>query len=146
MSRRTSIIQAIAEKLKVINGDAPYNTNLNENVYPYLKYWDEIHNFPSVYISPGYEYREYHPASFKWGFLNLSFKIYTRGDDASEKLEDLIEDIERVLDGTLGEIVYDSDNDYRTTEISITSITTDEGLLAPHGVGEMNILVRYQIM
>lgn len=146
MSRRTSIVTAIVDKLKQINGEDPYTINLNESVYPYLKYWDEIYNFPSVYMTPGYEYREYHPAGFAWGFLNISIKIYTKGDDAQEKLENLLEDIERILDNTLGEIVYDSENDYRTTEISITSITTDEGLLAPYGVGEMNILVRYQIM
>ena len=146
MSRRTSIIKAIAEKLKVINGETPYQVNLNENVFPYLKYWDEIVNFPSIYISPGYEYREYHPASFAWGFLNISLKVYAKGDDASQKLEDLLEDIEKVLDGTLGIIVYDTDNNYETSELSITSITTDEGLLAPFAVGEINILVRYQIM
>jgi hypothetical protein len=28
----------------------------------------------------------------------------------------------------------------------ITSITTDEGLLAPYAVGEINLQVRYQIM
>jgi len=146
MSRRTSIIKAITEKLKVIDGEAPYQINVNENVYPYLKYWDEVINFPSIYISPGYEYREYHPASFAWGFLNISLKVYTKGDDGSEQLEDLLEDIEKVLDGTLGIIVYDTDNNYETSEISVTSITTDEGLLAPYAVGEINILVRYQIM
>ena len=146
MSRRTSIIKAVVEKLKGINGEAPYHANVNESVYPYLKYWDEIMNFPSIYMSPGYEYREYHPASFAWGFLNISLKIYTKGDDASQKLEDLMEDVERALDNTLGVIVYDTDNNYETSEISITSITTDEGLLAPYAVGELNILVRYQIM
>jgi hypothetical protein len=146
MSSRTSIVKAIVEKLKVINGETPYHVNVNENVFPYLKYWDEIMNFPSIYMAPGYEYREYHPASFAWGFLNISLKIYTKGDDASQKLEDLMEDVEKVLDDTLGVIVYDTDNSYETSEISITSITTDEGLLAPYAVGEINILVRYQIM
>jgi hypothetical protein len=28
----------------------------------------------------------------------------------------------------------------------VTSITTDEGLLAPYGVGEINLQVRYPIM
>jgi hypothetical protein len=54
--------------------------------------------------------------------------------------------VEKVLDGTLGIVVYDETNGYETSEISITSITTDEGLLAPYAVGEINILIRYQIM
>lgn len=146
MSRRTSIIKAIVEKLKVIDGTGTYNTNVNECVYPFLKFWDEVNNFPSIYLSTGYESREYHPASFTWGFLNISIKVYTKGDEAALELEELLEDIEKVLDGTLGVIVYDTDNQYETTEISITSITTDEGLLSPFAVGELNILVRYQIM
>lgn len=146
MSRRTSIIKATAEQLKSINGVAPYTTDLQNNVYPYLKFWDEVQNFPSVFMSPGTELREYHPASFAWGFLNVSIKAYTKGDTASEQLEALLEDIERVLDSTLGVVIYDADNNYETSEISITSITTDEGLLAPFAVGEINILVRYQIM
>ena len=146
MSRRTSITKAIAEKLKDINGETPYNVDIQDCVYPFLKFWDEVNNFPSIYISPGSESREYHPASFAWGFLNMSIKVYAKGDDSATKLEDLLEDVERVLDGTLGVIVYDTDNNYETTEISIISITTDEGLLAPYSVGEINILVRYQIM
>lgn len=146
MSRRASIVRTIAEKLKQINGEAPYTSNVNESVYPYLKFWDEVMNFPSIYISAGTELREYHPASFAWGFLNISLKIYTKGDDADQQLEDILEDVEKLLDGTTGIIVYDTDNNYSTSEISITSITTDEGLLAPFAVGEMNILVRYQIM
>jgi hypothetical protein len=146
MSRRTSIIKTIAEKLKDINGEAPYKSNINECAFPYLKFWDEIMNYPSIYMSTGVETREYLPAAFAWGFLNISLKIYTKGDDASQQLEDILEDVEKLLDGTLGIIVYDTDNNYSTSEISITSITTDEGLLAPYAVGEMNILVRYQIM
>jgi hypothetical protein len=146
MSRRSSIVNAIAEKLKVINGEDPYTLDVSETVFPYLKFWDEIMNFPSIYISPGSETREYLPASFAWGFLNISLKIYTKGDDAAEQLEDLLENVESVLDGTIGIIVYDVEKQYETSEISITSITTDEGLLAPYAVGEMNILVRYQIM
>ena len=146
MSRRTSIVKTIAEKLKDINGEAPYTSNINECAYPFLKFWDEIVNYPAVYMSTGTETREYHPASFAWGYLNISLKIYTKGDDASQQLEDILEDVEKLLDSTLGIIVYDTDNNYSTSEISITSITTDEGLLAPYAVGEMNILVRYQIM
>lgn len=146
MSRRTSIVKALAAKLnELIDGVSPYNTNLYGNAYPYLKFWDEVSNFPSIYMSPGAEYREYHPAAFKWGYLSISLKVYTKGDDAPDQLELLLEDIERVIDNNR-EILYDVDNNYTTTEILIQSITTDEGLLAPYGVGEVNIQVRYAIM
>lgn len=146
MSRRTSIVKAVSEKLKVIDGTGSYKTNLFSNSYAKLKFWDEVNDFPAVYTVAGEETREYHPAGFAWGFLNLSLKVYTKGEESQTQLEELLEDIESILDSTLGVIVYDTNNNYGTSEISITSITTDEGLLAPYAVGEMNLLIRYQIM
>ena len=59
MSKRTSIVKAIADKIKLINGVAPYKTNLFQNSYAKLKFWDEVNDFPCVYVTPGSEIREY---------------------------------------------------------------------------------------
>lgn len=144
-TRRRSIVNALAEKFKEINGTNGYVTNLYECSYPILKFWDEINSFPSVYMSPGSETREYHPADFAWGFLGISVKAYVKGEDAQEQLEYLLADLERCIDQNRT-LIYDSETGYETTEILIQSITTDEGLLAPYGVGEINLEVRYQIM
>lgn len=144
MSRRTSIVKALAEKFKVIDGSETYKSNIFNNSYPYLKFWDEVNDFPSVYTSAGGEYREYHPGNFTWGFLALSVKVYAKGEDAQQLLENLLEDIENVVDANRA-LVYDVVNAQETTEILITSITTDEGLLTPYAVGEINLQVRYQI-
>jgi hypothetical protein len=146
MSRRTSIVNAFAEKFKVIDGTGSYKTNLFNNSFAKLKFWDEISDFPAIYVVAGSETREYMPAAFAWGFLNVSLKIYTKGEDSQQLLESLLEDIEGVIDGLRGVLIYDSTNNYSTAEISITSITTDEGLLTPFSVGEINLLVRYQVM
>lgn len=145
MSRRTSIVKALCEKLKQINGQAPYQINLFQNVYPKLKFWDEIEDFPSVYMTPGSEQREYLPSSFAWGYLGISLKVYAHGENSQEQLEQLLEDIEKCVDANRV-LVYDSSKNYETTEILIQSITTDEGLLAPYAVGEINLQVRYVIM
>ena len=145
MSRRTSIIKALTAKLKLINGQAPYKTNLFQNAYAKLKFWDEVKDFPAVYLTPGSEMREYLPGDFTWGFLGVSIKLYCHGEDSSEQLEQLLEDVERCVD-TNRVLVYDTANNYETTEILIQSITTDEGLLAPYAVGEINLQVRYAIM
>ena len=146
MSRRTSIVNAFAEKFKVIDGTGSYKTNIFNNSFAKLKFWDEISDFPAIYVVAGSETREYMPAAFAWGFLNISLKIYTKGEDSQQLLENLLEDVESVIDGLRGVLIYDSTNNYDTAEISITSITTDEGLLAPFSVGEINLLVRYQVM
>jgi hypothetical protein len=146
MSRRTSIVKAIAERLKVIDGSSTFKSNIFNNSYAKLKYWDEVQDFPSIYVVAGSETRDYLPGGFAWGFLGVSLKVYTKGEESLQLLEDLLEDVENVLNDTVGVLLYDTTNNYSTAEISITSITTDEGLLAPYGVGEVNLLVRYQVM
>ena len=145
MSRRISIVKALAEKLKTIDGTAPYTTNLYNNSYAKLKFWDEIQDFPAVYISPGTEMREYHPGDFTWGHINISIKAYVKDqEDPQSRLEELLYDLETCIDANRV-LVYDQDSNLETTEILIQSIMTDEGLLLPYGVGEINIQVRYAL-
>jgi hypothetical protein len=144
MSRRTSIVKALAEKFKLINGTGVYKTNLFNNAYPILKFWDEINQWPAVYMSPGSESREYLPGDFTWGYLGISIKAYCKGEESQQLLENLLEDLEISIDQNRV-LVYDLQNGYETTEILISSITTDEGLLAPYAVGEINLQVRYQV-
>ena len=145
MSKRNSIAKALAEKLKTIDGTAPYTSNLYNNSYAKLKFWDEIQDFPAVYLVPGTEVREYHPADFTWCFLNLSLKVYVRDqDDPQFELETLLHDLETCIHNNRV-LVYEQANSLETTEILIQSIMTDEGLLVPYGVGEINLQVRYAL-
>jgi hypothetical protein len=89
--------------------------------------------------------REYLPSDFTWGFLNVSIKLYCRGENSQQELEQLLEDVEHAVDANRV-LVYDQDKNLETTEILIQSITTDEGLLAPYAVGEINLQVRYQLV
>lgn len=145
MSRRSSIVKALTEKFKTIDGTGPYVANLYGNAYAKLEFWDTVQDFPSVYVTPGTETREYHPGDFTWSYLNVSVKVYCKGENAQEELEVLLEDLEICVDSNRV-LTYDTENGYTTTEILITSITTDEGLLAPYAVGEINLQVRYAIM
>jgi hypothetical protein len=146
MTRRTSIVTALAEKLKVIDGTGSYKTNLFGNSYPKLKFWDEVQDFPACYLVAGSESRQYHPSDFTWAFLNISIKVYVKDESyPQEDLENLLDDIENVINDNRV-LVYDTTNNLSTTEILIQSITTDEGLLAPYGVGEINLQVRYALV
>lgn len=145
MSRRTSIIKALTEKLKQIDGTGSYKSNIFNNAYPHLKFWDEVHDFPAIYTVAGSEMREYHPGDFTWAFLNLTLKIYCKDEDSQQQLENLLEDVEQVIHDNRV-LKYDTDNNYETTEILVTSIITDEGLLAPYAIGEMTLQVRYALM
>jgi len=141
-TKRTSIVTALAEKFKLINGIAPYQINLFDNAHAKLKFWDEVQQFPAVFVTPGSEQREYLPSDFTWGYLNVCVKAYVRGEEPQTELEQLLEDLETVVD--LNRVLEYSSGKF-TTEILVTSITTDEGLLAPYGVGEINLQVRYAL-
>lgn len=145
-SRRISIVKALAEKFKGIDGTGGYQSNLYNNVYPKLKFWDEVNDFPSVYMTAGTEMREYLPSNFTWGYLNVSVKVYVKSeDDAQEQLEQVLSDIETCVDANRV-LTYGTEPGEETTEILVQSITTDEGLLYPFGVGEINLQVRYALI
>lgn len=143
-TKRSSIVKALAEKIKEIDGTDDYLTNLSGNAYAKLEFWDSVSDFPAVYMSAGSEYREYMPSQFAWGFLAISIKCYVKGEDAPDQLEALLADVERCIDRNRT-LVWGTNPDEQTTEILIQSITTDEGLLVPYGVGEINLEVRYPI-
>jgi hypothetical protein len=140
---RTKIIDALVEVFKQIDGTGNYQSNLFENVFPKLIFWDDVTDYPTVSIVAGGETREYLPGSFKWGFLGVSLKIYVNQENAKEALEKIFYDIETLIDSNI-ELGYDTG--VNTTDINILSISDDQGLLEPLGVGEIELQVRYQII
>ena len=142
---RTKILKALAAKLNENLDGNKYTSNIYGNAFPKLKFWDAVSNFMSIYMSPGSEQREYLPGDFTWTYLGISIKLYCKGEDSDVQLEQLLTDVESVVDANRV-LVYDSAKNYETTEILVVSITTDEGLLAPYAVGEINLQVRYQKM
>ena len=145
MSRRTSIVKALAAKLNEQLDGVKYTTNIFNNVYPKLKFWDEVQDFPSIYITAGMGARDYQLSGFIWGLLNVSIKMYVNSEeDAQMQLEQLLEDVSACIDANR-QLIYDDTYGYATTEILITTTTTDEGLLRPYGVGELNLQVRYAL-
>lgn len=144
-TKRKKIVDALVEKLKEIDGNYPYNSNVFNNVDGHLKFLDQIEEYPKVCVVAGDETREYQPGEFKWRFLNIDIRCYIENqEDPQEVLALLVEDIERVIDENDG-LVYDdtvSPNE-QLTSLTIMSISTDEGVLTPLGIGEINVLCRY---
>ena len=144
-TKRRKIVDALVEKIKLVNGQHPYNSNVFNNVSGKLKFLDEIEEYPKVCIVAGDEIREYQTAGFKWRFLTLSIRAYVRNEeDAQEELATLFEDIEKIVDEN-DALVYDTSviPNGSTTSMTVESITTDEGVIAPLGIGEMLVTVRY---
>jgi hypothetical protein len=143
-TRRQAIINALVNKLKSIDGNGEYLTNLFNNVHPRLKFWDEIEEFPAVHLNAGSETREYQGGGYKDRFMSVTLRCYVNSEDAVEDLDKLLEDVEVVLeDNSRLEYIDRKGATQYTHQITIISIDTDEGVLEPYGVGEMTIEVRY---
>ena len=143
-TRRLGIIQALVNKLKDIDGTGTFLSNLNENVSPRLKFWDEVEEFPAIHLNAGSETREYQGGGYKDRFLSVTIRCYVQAEDSVLALDELLEDVETVLEERSSLKYKDRNNvDQYTQQITIVSIDTDEGVLEPLGVGEMLIEVRY---
>ena len=142
-TRRSQILDALVEKFKDIDGSGDYRTNLANQVFPTMKFWDEIQTYPAVHLSAGTETREYYGSNNRWRFLTITIRAYVNQDDPTEALCLLLEDLEYVLDNNLSISYSDSYGSGGTAQQTILSIDTDEGVLAPLGIGEMIVEVRY---
>ena len=97
-SRRLNIVEALTEKLKTINGSGAFLTDVNENVHPRLKFWDEVEEFPAIHLNAGSETRQYQTGGYKDRFLTVTIRCYVNEEDAQAALNALMEDVETVLE------------------------------------------------
>lgn len=143
-SRRMAIVTALVEKLKEIDGNGDFLTDVFNNVQPRLLFWDEVTEFPAIHLNAGAETREYQGGGYRDRFLSLTIRCYVNEEDAATALDKLLEDIETVIEDNTRLAYIDKQNKTQYThQISIINIDTDEGVLEPLGVGEILCEVRY---
>ena len=140
MSARSKIADKLVEKIKEIDGTGDWVSDLHNNVEKKLKFFDEVNDYPTALVNVGTEMREYLPGGFKWGYLQVNLRIYVEDDDPEARLEEIFEDLETVVDANM-HLEYETDKFIE--DMKILSITTDEGLLHPKGVGEITLQVQY---
>jgi hypothetical protein len=140
---RTQIIDALVQLFKDnLNGVSPYVTNVFDNVKGKQIFWDEVTDYPSICLYAGGETRDYLPGGFKWSFLTVNIRIYVQDEDAKDRIEEIFNDIEVILDSNNDLTVNGND---LSTDLRILSLSDDEGLLNPLGVGEITLEVRYEV-
>ena len=144
-SRRANILKALAEKLKDIDGSGAFLTDVTNNEESRLKFWDEVQDFPAIHLNAGSETRDYQAGGYKDRYLSITIRCYVSDDtDATEALNLLMEDVETVVEDNSRLKYYDAmNNEYNAQQITVISIVTDEGVLDPLGVGEIEVEVRY---
>lgn len=143
-TRRSSIVEALTDKIKLISIANGYSTDLGEQAYSRMRFWDEIEEFPCVCLVAGPESIVHQGGGMKDRYLDIILRAYVKDEDPIISLEKLLEDIEIILDNN-GRLAYvdSSGNSGTTRDIIITMIDTDQGVLSPLGIGEMSLQVKY---
>lgn len=143
-TRRYAIVNAIVEKLKEINGRSPYVSNINRNVFNKLKFYDEVSNFPCICVTASTETREYQAGGYRDRFLEVRLMIFVHEDNPLEVCEGILEDVETVIENN-GRLAYEDRTGATqyTHDITVLSLSTDEGTLDPTSIGEMTLRVHY---
>ncbi len=143
-SRRANILEALVEQLKTIDGSGAMLQDVANNVHPFLKFWDEVEEFPAIHLNAGSETREYQGGGYKDRFLSITIRCYVNEENAQSALNALMEDVETVIEENSNLQYSDAQNNlFRVQQITVVSIDTDEGVLEPLGVGEILVEVRY---
>ena len=143
-SRRANILDALVEVLKTIDGSGAMLQDVANNVNPFLKFWDEVEEFPAIHLNAGSETREYQGGGYKDRFLSITIRCYVNEENAQNALNALMEDVETVIEENSNLQYSDAQNNlFNVQQITVVSIDTDEGVLEPLGVGEILVEVRY---
>ena len=146
-NRRSEIVDFLITNLKNIDGGTSnysasytFNVNLFNNVYRGVKFLDEVNDFPAIYLAAGAENREFESLSLTVATLDVTIRAYVYGEDNSQSLaDDLLADIEHVI------YSLEDSPTKGIQDITIESITVDEGLVEPYGLAEVNLQITYRL-
>lgn len=141
-SRRMAIVNAIAKKLST----NPMSS-LDGRTIPFfskLKFFSDLNDLPCGCITAGQETRQYQAGGYKDRYLNITIHIFINQENPLEVCEGLIEDIETFLEINARLLYTNKDGSTSNIkDITIMSISTDEGTLDPISVGEMSLQIHY---
>ena len=141
MTKRGLIAAALETELKKIKPSNGYQTNLYESVVKRFIFADEDPELPLVSFSTGTESIRYLPGGTQDRFLAVNLRCYVSNeDDPQTELEKLIQDIELVIERSARLALSDGST---VRDIKINLIDTDQGVLAPLGLAEIQLVVEY---
>lgn len=137
MSTRENIIANVVTVLGAIATSGGYNNNLSGRVHRALKHWDECSEFPQVFVVDGRENKKFLTNLEATAELEIIIRAYEyHVSDASERLNKLLEDVEKALCADTARGGY-------AVMTEPVSVETDEGWLTPHGIFEFRWKVTY---
>ena len=137
MARRTDIIEALV-------GHLGTNTDVHaNNVHRTYKYMHDLNDFPAITFIPNREDRDHFGDGQVHGILAVQLRCYVYdGDtaDIADECERLADQIEAAVD------TFSSTNRaLEVEEARVVSLRTDDGLMTPYGVADLQISILYRL-
>lgn len=140
-TKRGLVLEALKEELKKISKANGFNLDLYGNVKKRFIFPSDDPELPIVCLTAGSESITYQPGGPQDRYLTVVVRFYVESqDDIVDKQEKIIQDIEKVVDSSSRLVLGDGTI---TRDIKIQLIDTDQGILAPLGTGEIQLIVEY---
>ena len=137
MARRTDIIEALV-------GHLGTNTDVHaNNVHRTYKYMHDLNDFPAITFIPNREDRDHFGAGQVHGILAIQLRCYVYdGDtaDIADECERLADQIEAAVDTFSA-----ANRALEVEEARVVSLRTDDGLMTPYGVADLQISILYRL-
>jgi len=137
MARRNDIIEALVDHLGT-NTDVHAN-----NVSRSYKYLDDVNDFPYITFVPRQENRDHYGDGRKLAVLAVDLRVYVYDGDSSDiadECERLADQVEAAID-TFAETY----RLYGVEESRVTTLTTDDGLMTPYGIADLQLSILYDV-
>ena len=129
MSKRTDIISSL---ISTIEADTLASGHRG------LRFLHEISSFPAFYVHPTNESRVHISSGVKFGIIAISIRGYQWSDN--------LDDIE-LFARTIETSIQQFRNTHRSLvqETRVTSLSTDEGVMAPYGAVDLVVEIIYDV-
>ena len=112
------------------------------NVHKRFKFLDELNDFPSLCFVAGSERREQLGANRRLGTIDVALRGYVFDENNVDKAEILAQNVESKVDSFSANVAARANG---VSDARVTSFRTDEGLLQPYGVADLEIQIFYDL-
>lgn len=139
MARRTEILNYLANRLRLISTTSGYETDVAQ-VHRSYKYLNDINDFPTICFggTPRETWSHYGDGA-QLQSITQHLRGYVQSDeDSLDDSEQLARDIERVVNQ-----FEDEAANLSVMRAQVVSLTTDEGLLSPSGMCDVEVEILY---
>jgi len=138
MSRRSDILNEFTTHLR----SAQYTNNPlpSNGVQRGMKWLDQINDFPYICYHVDSSELVHIGANERFYNMEISLRGYVRGEDSQSLSDQLALDIEDAADSFRDAAT----STHSIVDSRIVEVSTDEGLMEPHGIVEMSLSISYQ--